>query len=190
MAVGGLISLNDPKLQELSYVEDDGKFYKVTIQIGASRQWRHYTGGKWIRDTQREVAEGMDGKKAFRHVAKIHVTEPVQSGTLNGLISEHNEWLRANKGNDRIKGDVGKMLLVTRWNEVDPPKLKSNLPVGFEEMMESVVAKATAAAVQASIGALASSGLLGGKAAKAASGEKGSAGANGAGGDLLGGEAR
>ena len=189
MAVGGLISLNDPKLQELSYVEDDGKFYKVTIQIGASRQWRHYTGGKWIRDTQREVAEGMDGKKAFRHVAKIHVTEPVQSGTLNGLISEHNEWLRANKGNDRIKGDVGKMLLVTRWNEVDPPKLKSNLPVGFEEMMESVVAKATAAAVQASIGALASAGLLGGKAAKAASGEKGGAGAT-AGGDLLGGEAK
>lgn len=186
MAAGGVIAVSDQKLQELRYVEDDGKFYKVTFQLGANRTWRHYTSGRWMRDTSRELHEALpDGTKAYRHVAKQHVTDAVPASTLNGLIGEHNEWLRANRANDRVKGDVGKMLLVTRWDEVQPPKLKSNLPAGFEEMMRGIVAESTAAAVQAAISAMASAGLINAKGVKAASGEKGvSAGNEKA--DLLG----
>jgi hypothetical protein len=176
------VRIADRKLRPIGYVEEDGRYYKAVIQLGASRSWRTYSGGKWEKDVLGQAA-ARDGETVYKHVARVHVTEPIPSWILNGLISEHNSFLNANgSGSQRDRsGDIGRMLVVTGYEECPAPKMKTNLPAGFEQMMAGIAAASAQEATKAVMSALLDAGLIGtdkasGKAKRgaAASGESGS----------------
>jgi hypothetical protein len=174
------IRLDSGKLRQMPYVPDDNRYYRATLQLGARRTWRNYGSGKWVKDQIRQ-AEMPEGMTAYVHKPKVHVTEPMPSWTLNGLISEHNLFLNANATGDRGLSDVGRMMVVTGYEECAAPEAKLGLPPGFESMMTRLAAGIVQETTKATIAALADAGLIGadkasGKAKRgtSASGESGS----------------
>lgn len=178
------IRLDSGKLRQMPYVPDDNRYYRVTLQLGARRTWRQYGGGKWVKDQIRQ-AEMPEGVTAYVHKPKVHVTEPMPSWTLNGLISEHNLFLNANSTGDRGLSDVGRMMVVTGYEECAAPDAKMNLPPGFENLLVRSVAGAAQEAAKAVMATLIEAGLVNLDKASGKA-KRGSAAASGEGGSLLG----
>lgn len=134
---------------------DDGKFYEVTFQLGAARRWKQFCNGRWERDSSGD--NSLLKIQGWKHVAAVHTDKCLQGAIVNGLIGEHNQFLRFNKdrGDKTKNGEINRMLAIIDIREVPAPAVKSGLPVGLEE----VIARASAEAAVQAVAALVASGF-------------------------------
>lgn len=94
---------------------NESKNYKCVIQLGHS--WRKYKGGRWHEtEVSSDQRGGTVRKYEFR--PKVHETGALPGRTVNGLISSHNDWLKANH-EKRKEGLMKRMVLVIDIEETD-----------------------------------------------------------------------
>lgn len=125
---------------------DNAKHYNVAVQLGARRTWRRFRGGKWAPDPERNEP----GRLAYKHLPRVHRAGRLPGNIVNGLIAEHNKWVRANMDNIQPDGDVGRMLVVIDTEPTTPPAMRSRaFPFDLEALVSKVAESSAAAAVRA-----------------------------------------
>ncbi len=153
LATGKKERLPLDKAQEIVDKFDERKFYAVTFQLGANRRWREFNNGRWEPDPSKDDPQRQ--LRGLRHVPAVHTADHVPGAIVNGLVSIHNDFLRANRERDQRFGDVNRMLLVLDVVESHPPRAIVNLPPGFEEMMAAMIKTAAESAAVAAVNAIA-----------------------------------
>lgn len=137
------------KATELSFVEEDGRHYSLTLQLGSKIRWREFGGGDWKRDPALDQPMTNPPKIGYRQHPQCHEVRHVPARTLNGLISSHNEWLIQNRDKVLPQGDVRRMILVSNIKEDDAPVMVGAFPAHLEKLIVQAASTAAAAAVEA-----------------------------------------
>jgi hypothetical protein len=120
---------------------DNEKWYKVTLQIGAGNRWREFCGGRWETTKTEEIDFGHGApkqrKRHMQHIPALHVARRLDGETVNGLIGEHNLWLRENQAcgprprmfdddgvvnQQLLRGNISRQLLVVSVEQDEPPQ--------------------------------------------------------------------
>ncbi len=133
---------------------DEKKAYTATIQLGSARRWREFGGGKWERDAAKERPGSTD--QAMRHVPAIHKIGPFIGATINGLIQEHNDWIKANFEGRLPLGYVNRQLLIFDIRESNEQPLDTQNDNRLTQAsLKEIVATAVREAVGGVLSALA-----------------------------------
>ena len=113
------VTVDNVKARKL--LDNDGKFYRLIIQVGANCRWRKCGGGRWKRNESEDAGDG----KAYLHVPALHETGSITSVVANGLIEFHNRWIERNK-KAAAGGAIEQQLLVLSLHVTDevPPEVE------------------------------------------------------------------
>lgn len=136
-SIDELVPVPLAQLVDLEFVESH-RYYDVVVQVGANQRWREASGGSWRRAPEKDVPGS--GVKQMTHVPALTKVRAVPGEILNGLIQSHNEWLKANRQNDIMKGDVSKQLMVVGIVPTAKPASLRN-----DDLVQTVVAAVMAA---------------------------------------------
>ena len=121
------------------------KRYRVTVALGHRQRWRNSgPGGVWVKKASTETSDSTQA--TWVHQPKIFEAGVLSGDIVRGLVSAHNEWLKANRSREYVqgtdsrapglhklrpvqdgdrgplpKGDVNRMLLVVDCVETGDP---------------------------------------------------------------------
>ena len=125
----------------------DRKVYTAALQLGSARRWREFGGGQWDKDPTKE--------RGMRHVPAIHKIGPFSGSTINGLIQEHNEWVKANEDNQVPQAYVNRQLLIYDIRESQDQPLDAPVDNRLtQSSLKEIVATAVREAVSGVLNAL------------------------------------
>jgi hypothetical protein len=134
-----IFDCNSAAANPLPRVQDD-RYYKVTMQFGASRTWRReYRGQK-----RTPVATSQPGEVELRHNPRLFIDQGPFSGKIvNGLIQEHAEWLEKFR-HKQPDGELDHQLLVLGVNPTTdmPVNTKNKLGDDVVALISALVSQA------------------------------------------------
>lgn len=123
---------------------DPNQTYTAIIQLGSSRRWRSYGGGKVRLDRS-----GEDPVKVM--VPVIRRTKPISGRTLQGLIQSQIEWWKNYKSRTP-EGHPTRQLIVHNWDVVEgPPQERRTNVNGLDPRTEMMIKTTVASAVQEAV---------------------------------------
>jgi hypothetical protein len=115
MATETVMPLKAEDVKALEFV-DESKNYRVDLQFGARASWRDWQG------RPRAVIPRGNGQLEVVHNPKVEERlGPFSGDIVNGLISEHNEWVksfRRHKESD-YRGQLDRQILVLNVRETN-----------------------------------------------------------------------
>lgn len=99
---------------------EDGKFYRVTFQLGPKRSF----GAAIPSQTWKETKDQNGGPSSWNPVYRVY-EQILESSQANGLVQESNDWQAANI-RQKIEGNINRMLVV-----LDIKEMKNYVPKTF-----------------------------------------------------------
>lgn len=133
------------KLEKVS----PNKYWRVTYQLGPCRSFgKAFPSAAW-----KEKKDALGGESTFDPVYRVY-DQILDSGNVNGLVVENNEWQAANI-RQKVEGDINRMLIVLDIKEMKdylPPNvtfLQGGMPM---QVLQMIVDAAVESRLKASTG--------------------------------------
>ena len=133
----------------------NGKFYRVTVQLGPNASWGTIRGSGKIFIAPKK--NPMDAKERldYRHIVNVFTVEPVPGNEVKGLISETRGYKQRNSdhettGKEANIGEITRMCAIISAEEIKhvPANITMSGGLPTEMILELVNAKAEAAAMK------------------------------------------
>lgn len=123
---------------------EDGKFYRVTFQLGPRRSF----GRALPSQTWTETKDPNGGPSSWSPVYRVY-EQILEASQVNGLIQESNDW-QASNIRQKIEGNLNRMLVVLDIKEVKnyvPKSFNFNSILGGSHIIQAMIDSAVKAAL-------------------------------------------